>query len=187
MLHQQRPWAFGRSALGLGVLAGALFVTGCGGGPGAAGAARRTTPTTLSGNCAGTCRLARMIDFTRCMRSHGLPNFADPVPATSPSGKPGWRIGFSGDPNSVSFTAADSACNHYLPGAFSSHVPPTAAQQQAWLEWASCIRTHGFPTFPDPTFSGGGVSVPSLSGADGTDPAKASAAQHACAHYLSST
>ena len=54
--------AFGRGALALGVLAAVLFVSGCGGGPGAAGAAGGTTSTTLSGNCAGTCRLARMID-----------------------------------------------------------------------------------------------------------------------------
>ena len=179
--------AIGRGALALGVLAAVLFVSGCGGGPGAAGAAGGTTSTTLRGNCAGTCRLARMIDYARCMRSHGLPTFADPVPVTSPSGKPGWRIGYSGDPNSLSFTAADSACKHYLPDAFSTNVPLTAEQQQGWLEWASCIRSHGFPTFPDPTFSGSGVRVPSLSGADPTDPAKAIAAQHACAHFLSST
>ena len=180
-------WAFWRGAPALGVLAAVLFVSGCGGGPGAAGAAGGTTSTTLSRNCAGTCRLARMIDYARCMRSHGLPTFADPVPVTSPSGKPGWRIGYSGDPNSLSFTTADGACKHYLPDAFSTNVPLTAEQQQAWLEWASCIRSHGFATFPDPAFSGSGVRVPSLSGADPTDPAKAVAAQHACAHYLSST
>jgi hypothetical protein len=28
------------------------------------------------------------------------------------------------------------------------------AQQQAWLNWAQCIRTHGVSDFPDPTFSG---------------------------------
>jgi hypothetical protein len=31
------------------------------------------------------------------------------------------------------------------------------AQQQAWLTWARCIRTHGVPEFPDPTFSGSEV------------------------------
>ena len=30
----------------------------------------------------------------------------------------------------------------------------TAAQQQAWLNWAGCIRSHGVSNFPDPTFSG---------------------------------
>jgi hypothetical protein len=31
------------------------------------------------------------------------------------------------------------------------------AQQQAWLNWAQCIRIHGVPAFPDPTFSGSEV------------------------------
>ena len=31
------------------------------------------------------------------------------------------------------------------------------AQQQAWLNWAQCIRAHGVPDFPDPTFSGSEV------------------------------
>jgi hypothetical protein len=30
----------------------------------------------------------------------------------------------------------------------------SSAQQQGWLNWAQCIRTHGVPDFPDPTFSG---------------------------------
>jgi hypothetical protein len=33
----------------------------------------------------------------------------------------------------------------------------TPAQQQAWLDWAQCIRTHGVTDFPDPTFSGSEV------------------------------
>jgi hypothetical protein len=52
---------------------------------------------------------------------------------------------------------------------------------------AGAAGGHGFASFPDPTFSGSGVRVPSLSAADPTDPGKATAAQHACAHYLSST
>jgi hypothetical protein len=30
----------------------------------------------------------------------------------------------------------------------------STAQEQAWLYWAKCIRAHGVPDFPDPTFSG---------------------------------
>jgi hypothetical protein len=33
----------------------------------------------------------------------------------------------------------------------------SSAQQQAWLSWAQCIRAHGLPNFPDPTFSGSEV------------------------------
>ena len=27
------------------------------------------------------------------------------------------------------------------------------------LKWAACIRSHGFPNLPDPTFSAGGAQV----------------------------
>ena len=42
--------------------------------------------------------------------------------------------------------------------------PPrtTAQQKQSALEFAECMRTHGVPSFPDPTFStGGGAKVAS--------------------------
>lgn len=31
--------------------------------------------------------------------------------------------------------------------------------EQSQLKWAACIRSHGFPTFPDPTFGAGGAQV----------------------------
>jgi hypothetical protein len=36
------------------------------------------------------------------------------------------------------------------------------AEEQAWLNWAQCIRAHGLPTFPDPTFSGREVHDPGV-------------------------
>jgi hypothetical protein len=178
--------ALRRAAFVLGVLAALPLVGACGGsanGPAVAGGGNSKSSTAAAGTCAGNCRLTRMIDYARCMRANGVPGFADPVPVTSPSGKPGWRIGYSGNP-SAAFLNAEGLCKHYLPAAASTPVALTPRQQQAWLEWAACIRSHGFPSFPDPTFSGGGVAVPSLSGGD---PAKAGAAQSACANDLAGT
>jgi hypothetical protein len=102
------------------------------------------------------------------MRSHGVPNFPDPV--LTPSGGYGYRT--TGiDPQAAGFQGALQACKG-LP----SPWQPTGqqlspAQQQAWLSWAKCIRAHGVPDFPDPTFSGravqvsGGTSSPQLQSA----------------------
>ena len=80
-----------------------------------------------------------------------LPNFPDPV--RTPSGGYGYRT--TGiDPNSAAFQGALKACKA-LPSPWNSTGQQLSpAQQQAWLTWAQCIRAHGVPDFPDPTFSG---------------------------------
>ncbi len=85
------------------------------------------------------------------MRSHGVPNFPDPV--LTPGGGYGYRT--TGiDPNSAAFQGALQACKA-LPSPWQSTGQQLSpAQQQAWLSWAKCIRAHGVPNFPDPTFSG---------------------------------
>jgi hypothetical protein len=88
------------------------------------------------------------------MRSHGVSNFPDPV--QTPSGGYGYRTAGI-DPNSAAFQGALQACKG-LPSPWNSTGQQlTAAQQQAWLNWAACIRSHGVPNFPDPTFSGSEV------------------------------
>jgi hypothetical protein len=112
--------------------------------------------------------LAKAEAFSQCMRSHGVSNWPDPV--QTPSGRYGFRtIGV--DPNSAAFQSAQQACTALYPDAFSG-PQLTPAQQQAWLDWAKCIRSHGVPDFPDPTFSGsqvhdsgGGSSSPQLQSA----------------------
>jgi hypothetical protein len=178
--------ALRRAAFVLGVVAALALIGACGSGANraaVAGGANSKSSSATTGICAGNCRLTRMINYARCMRANGVPSFADPVPVTSPSGKPGWRIGYSGNPSGA-FLIAEGLCKHYLPAAASSPAALTPKQQQAWLEWAACIRSHGFPSFPDPVFSGEGVAVPSLPGGDLT---KAGVAQRACAHYLAGT
>ena len=61
-----------------GLVAAALVTADCSGGsngPGIASTGNTKTPTALStaNNCAGNCRLAHMIDYASCMRSHGVP------------------------------------------------------------------------------------------------------------------
>ncbi len=94
--------------------------------------------------------------YTRCMRTHGVPNFPDPHVSVSPGHA---AVGFAVTPSetgSPKFKSADKACSAILPG------PPSPAQQQAQqqahkrdlLAFARCARTHGLHDFPDPDASG---------------------------------
>jgi hypothetical protein len=97
-------------------------------------------------------RVAAGLAYSACMRAHGVTNFPDP--ATGPNGHV--TLSLAGiDLNSPQFQAAEHACRSLEPGGGGSSQPLTAAQQQALVKWAACIRTNGVPSFPDPTFSGG--------------------------------
>ena len=92
------------------------------------------------------------VNFTECMRSHGvtLPDPSDPhafKTALDPS---------SAEARSPAFRSATAACGHLLPrrGPQGQSAGPTRAQIAAFLAFARCLRSHGFPTFPDPTASG---------------------------------
>jgi hypothetical protein len=61
---------------------------------------------------------AQALAMSRCMRSHGVPNFPDPQFQTGPGGGVGVRIGGPGiDPNSPAFQAAQKACGKIFGGA----------------------------------------------------------------------
>ena len=66
---------------------------------------------------------ADFLKFSRCMRSHGVPNFPDPttghgIQFTSSSGL---------DPASPAFKSARSACKKVLPGGGPGNAPPPSA------------------------------------------------------------
>ncbi len=114
-------------------------------------------PTTTAAQAGGSASpaaspLAEAVAYSQCIRSHGVPNFPDPV--QTPSGGYGYRT--TGiDPNSAAFQGAQQACQA-LPSPWNSTGRPLSpAQQQAWLNWAKCIRANGVPNLPDPTFPGG--------------------------------
>ena len=99
--------------------------------------------------------LAEAVAYSKCIRNHGVPNFPDPV--KTPSGGYGYRTQGL-DPNSAAFQGAMLACKG-LPSPWNSTGQQlTHAQQRGWLKWAQCIRNHGVPNFPDPTFSGSEVN-----------------------------
>jgi hypothetical protein len=82
------------------------------------------------------------------MRAHGVTNFPDQA---------GGGINLAGtgiNPQSPAFRSARVACAKFTPG---SIQPPqaTAAQFRAAINFAKCIRTHGYASFPDPSRTDG--------------------------------
>jgi hypothetical protein len=90
------------------------------------------------------------------MRSHGVSGFPDPTVKVNGNSV---QVGIHITPalsNSPSFKGAQKACNHILPGPNGPDRSPAEqqARTRALLAFAQCLRTHGFPRFPDPNAQG---------------------------------
>ena len=92
------------------------------------------------------------IRFVQCLRSHGVTNVPDP---TASSGR-GFKEAMSSALRTPAGQSAYTACHQVLPGGGppSQGATRTRAHIAAFLAFAGCIRSHGFPSFPDPTSSG---------------------------------
>jgi hypothetical protein len=92
------------------------------------------------------------INFADCMRSHGVNDLPDPT--TSPRG---FKESLSpSTPHSPVFLSALKPCRHFLlPKGGANQTPAhSPAESAAFLAFAGCIRSHGFPSFPDPSSTG---------------------------------
>jgi len=70
------------------------------------------------------------------------------------------------------------------PAAQSATGEPTADKYAASLGYSRCMRSHGVPSFPDPTQLGGAIQIPgSAPGIDAQSPLFTSA-QKSCKHLL---
>ena len=68
-------------------------------------------------------------------------------------------------------------CNKLYPSSGSAGAPLTEAQRTVLLAQARCLRDHGVPNFPDPTFPRtGGAFFPAVPGFDPGSPAAERAA-----------
>ena len=112
-----QPWLRGAAALAAMVCLALLAA--CGG-------SRRPLPRAREDPRACRGQLA----YARCMRSHGVPDFAEPD--------------------------SNGNCNHLL----NTDTQLSAARTQRTLgqlvKYSRCMRAHGVPGFPDPTTISGG-------------------------------
>src|SRR5215469_15898071 len=172
-----------RRVAGAAVLTGiGLLAAACGGGSNPADSGASSPPG-----------LAQALDaYAHCMRGHGLQGVYVTRAPSSPN--PGTVLmifhGFAvegADPSSPGFQSAQSACQHWLP----QGTPPTGAElhQQflAAVRSARCMRSRGYPDWPDPQVLNGrvGIGFPS-SGIDVNSPQFQSAAK-ACGQPVPSS
>jgi hypothetical protein len=114
--------------------------------------------------------VAAYVSYAACARAHGMPDLPDPeVDAQGNDHYPGlarqgaWRWPDSVLSGCSGVWARVHAVRDAYDSATGAHASAgSAATYRQALAVARCIRTHGFPTFPDPTSSGGFVvgSVP---------------------------
>jgi len=123
----------------------AVLAAGCGG---------SSPPTSSARPAAATTDLAgSALAFAACMRSHGLSGYPDPQVSQS-AGHGSVHISPGGlDPNSPAFKSATRACGHLMPGGGAPAAISRQEQAQD-LRFATCMRTHGVPNFPDPGHDG---------------------------------
>jgi hypothetical protein len=179
------PARFGWTGLAISALVGtAMLAGGCGGGSSdRAVASSGSTATAADRSAARTVSRAgvfgQALAFAQCMRTHGEPNFPDPT-RKGGSVHETIKAGSGVDPSSPQFTAARSACKHLLPSNGTPGPSPaqtfTLAERADYLEAAACMRSHGVPDFPDPTFQGSSVTFNSKTPIDTNAPQYTSAA-----------
>lgn len=101
------------------------------------------------------------VRFAECIRRHGYPDFPDPGGSFPPGIK-----------QSPAFKGAMKTCLRLEPPGQSTGKVFSASQRAEALAQVRCIRQHGVPNFPDPTFpASGGELFPAVSGFNPASPA----------------
>jgi hypothetical protein len=177
-------------AAGLGAVV--LLIAGCGGSstPGVAHLGANAAATSKSAESGGSgseskaAAQAKLVEYAKCMRANGVPQFPEPVEgAIELKGGPGSSL----NPESSQFKAAEAKCHKLMPeGGKPSPQQQKQAEERA-LKVSACMRSHGVPNFPEPEFGqGGGVRLHLKAGPGGLDPhsPQFQAAAKACAGYF---
>jgi hypothetical protein len=103
-----------------------------------------------------------LIEFSACIRAHGLPNFPDPQSEAAGGGYPAGSLNPYIDPSSTGpndFTpqlqAAEKHCSSIgLASGFIVTQAQIAQIVKRELAMVACMRKHGVPNMPDPTAQG---------------------------------
>jgi hypothetical protein len=131
-----------RHATALAAISCALVLAAC-------GSPSKPDAATSNGHALG-------VRFAACMRDHGVPGFPDPEASA------GIQVPVSLTRNpSPAFRSAMQVCHHLVP-ADSSPPAASASQRAAAVKLARCMREHGVPAYPDPTYQDGHLVPPSI-------------------------
>ena len=158
-----RPRLCGVAVLVAAVAAG---LGGCGG-TGSPGVANVTTTSTANGAGAATTApkndaAQSLVEWASCMRSHGDPNQADPVVTANKLIDIDWNPAIPGGYNGTNKGGQGNSgpgqyCRSYLQDAVVALQGGRAGEHPSsaeLLKYSECMRTNGFPGFPDPSANG---------------------------------
>jgi len=120
------------------MLGSCLMLTAC-------GSTGQPSGTVTGSADAAAGHTSRDLEFSECMRAHGVSAFPDPTAN-------GLQLPAGVNAQSPAFQSAQQACKQYLPN---KGAPPatSAKDRAAALAFARCMRSHGVPGFPDPAFT----------------------------------
>jgi hypothetical protein len=143
------------------------------------GCAACSSPNSSSdpGSTAGTTADQQGLAYAQCMRSHGVPNYPDPLGNGTFSGSALNDLGVS----QSTLQAAEDACSRLQP---KSPLPnePVEDLYKEDLKFAACMRSHGEPDFPDPTVTG--QSIGWTFPFSQTQTSRYQSARNSCRRYL---
>jgi hypothetical protein len=173
-----------------------LLLAGCGGAgsspsgvatlgsadPGASGQGATSPPGSGSA-------YEQALAYSQCMRSHGVPDFPDPVSTAGGGYTRNIEVGAGSDldPATPQFQAAYRACRSLVPASSPGDRQQVDEQRRTQaLAYSSCMRGHGVANFPDPVFDATGEHV-TLDGSIDTGSAAFQSADAACQPLLQDT
>ena len=118
-----------------------VLMAGCGG--------SSTSPTGGASTPASAASAVESgVAFARCIRSHGVPSFADPKVNGQTV-----RMGSARTIESPAFQSAAHSCQDLLPKGAPGPEASSAQAQARMLNVSACMRKHGISGFPDPSTS----------------------------------
>jgi hypothetical protein len=181
----RRPWP-SRTGL-LAIVVGIVLLTAACGGASANSPVSGTSSSSGASADPGTAATAggsstynKAVAYAQCMRAHGVPNFPDPFPNGGFGLSPSVTGGTNGQV-SPQYQAAEQACASLSPVGNLSPQQQRHALSQL-LKFSACMRSHGYPKFPDPSFGSDGI-VLHIVGFDRNSP-QFQAAQRSCLPLL---
>jgi hypothetical protein len=154
-----------------------LLATACSG-DGAAPRVASIAATSRSGTGRSTGSAAPIgaLAYSRCMRTHGVPQFPDPDGSGVLPKVAAQQLGVSDS----GFESAQQACAHLL------RSTDTQTQQtlSGMRDFARCMRSHGLRQWPDPTTDSTGTPAFDLHGRINPDSQQAVAVSDDCSSLL---
>lgn len=156
----------------------ALSVVGCGTADNGNGVATAGGPaTTSSAKPGGQTEKDALLEFAKCMRRNGVPDFPDPE--FGDGGGVSLNLPEGVDKHKVD--AAQEKCKQYMPnGGEAQKADPQVVEQLR--KYSQCMRENGVPNFPDPTDQGLQIDNDKL-GMNPDDP-RFKTADQACAKLM---